>query len=801
MIICFFFYHCFVWPCPTAFDEQEKSSNSKPHLPNNLEDIPIHIGIQLQEKGIYTMKALSKTTVAKLNILGIKAEDIQLIIEVMEKKGATLQYDFLVDEIGFSIADATIWNNQGVYNLTDFTRLTETQILHYFPKPKVLNKIKSKLTEKGLSLKHDPLRQELGISTPIIIRLNKHGIRSIQDISNKTATELSSELIIPAKTKTDFINEIKEALNKVGHSLKTDPLIDIMGIPLYIAIHLYKKGVRTIEDVTSSTAVQLYTKGVSNKDIERIKAALQERGFSLKSDPLVDIIGLSVVEVATLNHKLNLYTIEDMTQFTQREVRSALNGVTVNSIIQKIESALQKRGLSLKSDPLIDGLGIPVQIVNQLNKINIYTIEELTALKATELFHLYGIKIMDIDTIRNALQKKMFSLKPDPLVDIIGLSLLHTQRLNEHGLNTIESLSQKKAVELWNYLSKHKQRENSIQDKIRSIEKIKRALQEKGLSLKPDPLWDRAGISIDYVAKLNEIGIYTIQDMEKAIEKEQTLSLNSKEDSNAAADFLIKNDGIQKYPLAGIIGIQLAKYLSTIGINDINDLQRMSRRELKDHVTLGPNTQANKNKMIIEIEKILNRRGQHLAQDILIDQIGLTKSEAKSLEIGKGIHTIEDFAKIQEKELFSTVLAEQPEKISNIKAVMQENNIHFKPDPLVDLLNFPPRYAQLLAVRGIHTIEDLLSKTEVDLMIIRLPGGYQDVQKMKQELHKHGLKLSPHPLIEELGLSIWDAKTLVEEFDIHTVQDIQIIPNNLLIRFLSADGVKKSQSRNPNDVF
>ena len=769
---------------------------------NSLEGIPIHIGVQLQEKGINTMKILSKTTAVKLSMLDIKAEDIQLIKEVMKKKGGSLKYDFLVDEIGFSLTDAVIWNKKGVYTLTDFTRLTETQILYYFPKPEILNKIKSKLTEKGLSLKHDPLTNELGIPAKFTIKLNKHGIYSIQDILNKTATELSSDLTIPAKNKKSIIRQITEVLKRRGLSLKPDPLTDRMGIPLSIAIHLYKQGIRTIEDITSSTAVKLYTNGINSKDIEKIKAALQEMGFSLKPDPLADIMALSVVEVAMLNNKLNLYTIEDMTRFTQREIHSALviqrKGITISSIIKKIEGVLQNRGLSLKQDPLIDVVGIPVQIVNQLNEKNIYTIEELTALKATELSYLYNIKNTDIYTIMDAVQKKGFSLKPDPLVDIVGLSILHTQRLNEQGLNTIEDLSQKKAVKLWSYLSKNNKREDSIQDRVKSIEKIKSALQKGGLSLKPDPLLDIAGISINYVAKLNEIGIQNIKDMEKAIEKEKTLSLHSKEDSNAAADFLIKNAEIKKYPLASIIGIQLAKYLSVIGVREIDDLHRVTRRELEEYLTLtlGSNNQTNKNKVITKIEKIIKRRGQHLARDILIDQVGLTRSEVKSLEIGNDIRAIEDFAKIQEKKLFSTILAGQPEKISNIKAAMQEKNIHFIPDPLIDLLNFTPQYAQLLAIRGIHTIDDLLSKTEVDLMITRLPGGYQDVQQIKQKLHKHGLTLSPHPFIEKLGLSIWDAKTLVEEFDAHTVRDIQNIPNNMLIRFLSIDGVKKSQSSN-----
>ena len=240
--------------------------------------------------------------------------------------------------------------------------------------------------------------------------------------------------------------------------------MDDLGLSIKKANDLSKAGIYTIEDLTTKTERELFnTAGISSESFVQIRRALVKRGLSLKSDLLVDNWGLTFSAVNELN-RAGIHTIEDLTTKTARELSKL--GISSQNL-DKIKTAVGYRELSLTPDPdpLVDNLGLSVQIANNLDRAGIHTIEDLTKKTARELSKL-GISSQNLDEIKTVLGYRDLSLTPDPLVDDLGLSIWAAnviakgnvfdlglssqtvQILNKAGIHTVEDLVRKTITEL-----------------------------------------------------------------------------------------------------------------------------------------------------------------------------------------------------------------------------------------------------------------------------------------------------------------------------------------------------------------
>ena len=612
---------------------------------------------------IYSTEDLIKRTERELLILLSYAgphnhpsltNDPKLVLReiklALKKRGFRLSDDFLVKDMGLSVRVANALNTVvGIHTMEDLASKTERELRrllkpyapelfsHYFyGEQETFNVIKTALAERGLSFKSDPLVEDLGLSIITANELNRAGIHTIEDLTSKTARELSKLGI-----SSQNLDKIKIALGYRDLSLTPDPLVDDLGFSVKTANILDKAGIHTIEDVTgktdrelkkllrpyvSITTIYSITRGI----IPKIKTALAEKGLSLKSDLLVDDLGLTFSAANELN-RAGIHTIKDLTTKTARELLN-ISGISNRSLFQ-IRKALEERGLSFKSDLLVDDLGLAFITANELNRAGIHTIEDLTKKTGRELSNISGISNRSLFQIRRTLAKRGSSLKFGLLVDDLGLAFITANELNEAGIHTIEDLTKKTGRELLNI--------NGIGNQ--KFAQIRKALEERGLSFKSDPWVDDLDLSVRIANNLDRAGIHSIEDLTKKTARE-LLNINGIGNQKFAQirkaleerDLSFKPD-----PLVDDLGLSIKTANTLAGIHTIEDLTTKTERELF-------NTAGISSESFVQIRRELAERGLSFKSDLLVDDLGLSVRIANNLDRA-GIHTIENLTKKNRK--------------------------------------------------------------------------------------------------------------------------------------------------------
>ncbi|MDO8141311.1 MAG: DNA-directed RNA polymerase subunit alpha C-terminal domain-containing protein, partial [Candidatus Brocadiales bacterium] len=161
--------------------------------------------------------------------------------EVSKKQGKESEVlNIPISDFELSVRSKNCLEKMNIRTLKDLTRITEADLLSFknFGETS-LNEIKIILSQKGLRLgqalegyseadlfgkinkdQDEDLIEtisELGLSTRCRNALSNAGIETIGDIQEKTEEELLQEGV-----KENYLDELKEALSKVGLSLKTN---------------------------------------------------------------------------------------------------------------------------------------------------------------------------------------------------------------------------------------------------------------------------------------------------------------------------------------------------------------------------------------------------------------------------------------------------------------------------------------------------------------------------------------------------------------------------------------------------
>jgi len=160
--------------------------------------------------------------------------------EISKKQGK--EHEMLnipISDFELSVRSKNCLEKMNIHTLKDLTKVTELDLLSFknFGETS-LNEIKAILAQKGLRLgqalesdneselfsrkitekKTDAIKtvSDLWLSTRCKNALGKIGIKTVEELTNKTEAELGQEDI-----KENYIDEIKEKLSKFGLSLKT----------------------------------------------------------------------------------------------------------------------------------------------------------------------------------------------------------------------------------------------------------------------------------------------------------------------------------------------------------------------------------------------------------------------------------------------------------------------------------------------------------------------------------------------------------------------------------------------------
>ena len=428
----------------------------------------------LKEHGINTLEDLSHRTESELLRMDrIGPITIQYIKDGLKAAGLSLAHDPLypsrqgqipkedplnfLNEFPHSSHIYLALKRHDIHTLEDLSHRTESELLRMDRiGPITIQYIKEGLKAAGLSLARESsprsLTQNRRITIPqedplnflnesphgshIYLALKKHGIHKLEDLSQKTESELRR---MDDRIGDTSIQYIKDGLKAAGLSLAHDPLYPSrqghipQTDPLYssrqgqipqedplsflneshyslrIYLALKRHGIHTLEDLSQMTESELRGMDhIGDTSIEYIKGGLIAAGLSLAPSPSPILQQLPItqqpIETLTLANRLvellkghDIKTVEDIIQYTEAELRNLIQPIVgyVDLRILSIKSALEKKGLELKHDPSaeivpISSLGLSDIIYDVLNSRKIQTIKDLTSRtedQLREIFH------------------------------------------------------------------------------------------------------------------------------------------------------------------------------------------------------------------------------------------------------------------------------------------------------------------------------------------------------------------------------------------------------------------------------
>src|SRR3989339_2184540 len=230
-----------------AIEYYEKCTNVSPAYKNAL----INLGILYEDIGkcddaMYcfetVLDAEPTNDRASLFLKDAKASFVMYYDEEISKKQGK-EHEMLnipISDFELSVRSKNCLEKMNIHTLKDLTKVTELDLLSFknFGETS-LNEIKAILSQKGLRLGQalegyneadlfskinkdqdkDSIEtvSELGLSIRCRNALSKAGVEKITDLKEKTEEELILEGV-----KENYLDELKEALSKVGLSLKTN---------------------------------------------------------------------------------------------------------------------------------------------------------------------------------------------------------------------------------------------------------------------------------------------------------------------------------------------------------------------------------------------------------------------------------------------------------------------------------------------------------------------------------------------------------------------------------------------------
>ena len=250
-----------------------------------------------------------------------------------------------------------------------------------------------------------------------------------------------------------------------------------------------------------------------------------------------------------------------------------------------------------------------------------------------------------IDIIKDYLSSRGLSLARDFLVEDVGLAYGKADDLGKAGIYTEADLLQIKEWELLNIHGIGK----------RTVAMIKIALKDRGKSLARDFLVEDVDLSVKQSGAFGEAGVRTPGDLFQWTERKLSDFLVgtmeqkdvitkikrylSSRGWSLAHDFLVDAVGLS-FQAAGILNIRK--------IYNEADLFQLTERELESM----RNTRRGriKRKEIDRIKDYLSARGQSLARDFLVEDVGLSV-DAANIFNRQGVRTVEDLFEKTEYEL------------------------------------------------------------------------------------------------------------------------------------------------------
>lgn len=230
-----------------AIEYYEKCTNVLPVYKNAL----INLGILYEDMGkcddaMYCFEAVLDAEPtndrASLFLKDAKASLFMYYDEEISKKQGK-EHEMLnipISDFELSVRSKNCLEKMHIHTLKDLTKITEPDLLAFknFGETS-LNEIKAILSQKGLRLgqalesdnesdlfsrkiiekKSDAIKtiSDLWLSTRCKNAINKIGIKTVEELTNKTEEEMEQEGL-----KENYIDEIKEKLAKFGLSLKTE---------------------------------------------------------------------------------------------------------------------------------------------------------------------------------------------------------------------------------------------------------------------------------------------------------------------------------------------------------------------------------------------------------------------------------------------------------------------------------------------------------------------------------------------------------------------------------------------------
>ena len=404
-----------------------------------------------------------------------------------------------------------------------------------------------------------------------------------------------------------------------------------------------------------------------------------------------------------------------------------------------------------------------------LTNAGIKSLETLTARTAVELRRL-GFEEDSLDEIKAVLQDKGLSLLWPISVESLALSSHLKKRLFRAGIQTIEELTAKTEENL---------KDSGFKEK--ALKKIKAALSARDLSFASFSVdftrVESLNISLRLKKSLSREGIETIKELtakteedlkdsgfrEKALKKiKAALSVRGLSLTPVSVDFT----GVESLNTSP----HLRNKLSKVGIETIEELTEKTEEGLK---SLGFGERA-----LRLIRAALSGRGLSLSVDFSrlesLDISGHLRKELYRVDI----KTVEELAAKTEEDLVE--LGFSRHFLNQIKAALSARGLNLFLVPLdsmgVESLNISPHLRNKLFKAGIETIEELIAKTEEEL--VELGFKRHSLNQIKAALSARGLNLSDkaitksEPQLESLGISGYLRNKLYKAADIQTVEEL-----------------------------
>ena len=612
-----------------------------------------------------------------------------------------------------------------------------------------------------------------------------------------------------------------------------------LDIPVKIVNILKTEGIHTVEKLRSKEPEDLLElPNFSREHLESVEYHLDRSGLSLSGKTPLSSLELSI-RSANVVRNAKIYTVEDLISKTPEELLR-LPDFSEKSL-QEVETALAKRGLSLKgrgSDGL-EFLGLSGRVRNTLSRnAKIYTVEDLISKTPEELLRLPDFSKRSLREVEHALAVEGLFLT-DSTIFSLHLSDKSEKTLHSLGIRTRKDFMSKTPEELMNLpeLVKKDLRQSPVNNYLDSdvslldlSQRDEKALREKEIHTVKELLSKTKQELIQLFGNENRALAETI----KTALAERNLSLIDLDESifflavpsrfrialvflmeakiKTIAELMSKTEnqlirlfGVERSILVEITKTALAERGLSLRELDLNNsinsldfsIETQEALQAKGIGTIAELVSKTESELIrvfdfkygpfLEVKKALDIEALSLSEEPgglnnSINSLGLSAWIQGILRAG-GVYTIKELmSKIKKESLLAPYLGRA--HLEDIKTALA-NYLGS-----IDSLGLSSRVLNILRAGELHSIKELSSKTQTELL--RMPNmenkDFLEIKAVliaRKELGESALPVSETPTsydesIDSLGLSERSQEALHED-GILTVKDlVNIIPRELL---------------------